>query len=1358
MTLHYTQPVACIRDASGSIQGTGWLALGRYVVTCAHVVNDALNRPRSAAEQPMEMIRVDLPFLGKANLLARVVAWYPTRPLADLVRDTLADIAVLDLQGDIGLGPGIEPSRIDRRIPERGTAFLTYGFPTGFDNGIEASGEVLVQDPGGWLQVRDTQSFGYFIQPGFSGAPVFSQTDLRLIGMATASDRDNKTRLAFLLPAHLICRAFPPLALPYRGLSAFDEEDVDLFFGRNGFVAHLKTKLEQYPFTAIVGPSGSGKSSVALAGLASRLRTEGWNIAVCRPLRDPLLQLGLGLATFANPHPDDFNERLDRAERWAARLRQDPGRIVDLAQQAGEMVARRQTRTLVVIDQFEELFTQDAEATDGAVARKAETTPENGSPRQAQFLAVLDAVAAQDPNNVWIRAVATMRADFMSHALAIRRLATLLQDRDVKLGPMTTSELNEAVRMPARIFGVEFEDGLAEEVVTAMQGRTGGLPLLEFTLDRLWRRQEGRKLTWAAYRGPGGQGGLETALDEHAEEVMLRLGSPAEAVVRRVMLRLVRLGEDGEPDARAVVRRSEVDEDDWSVVQKLADRRSRLLTISSDAATGDDTAEIVHEALISAWGRLRGWLMEDRAFGLWRQRLDESLETWAANMEEDDLLLRGRLLTEATDWLTNRKEDLIDREIDFVEASRAHVDREAEEQLRQAQERERLANQLAEAALEREKLATQLANAAHESERRVQELAEERRLALIQAKSAAKRQKGAIRALIAVVTVVVSILAIALELLNESQMRGAMVSAARSRINDGWPLEAAPFAVAAASLSRQEARPETESETDGLIKDTGVVFPLRKYFPDGAADKQHRLSPDGSRLLLQAGNLEASLWNVQTGKEMRAFGRIDRWLAYFENERAVTVNSSNEISIWNLADGELVAALGKRNRSKTLYDKGADDVFLNVSDEQCALWDVRSGAEIKVLGDANTCDAVTLSEKFVVTRSKQKTGIIWDHTGSKSFLFPKGCEYCGFGANETYAYSLNSGDLITYRVPSFAEVAEVAGAKVDSAQYSSDGGRLATIDTDGEVSLWKIEDTSIAMLSSKFAQATTAEFSPDSTILVTRNKDFSGQITRSFDGTQIAAFPPGQMTKYKFLPKSHMLAIMLENRIVALWDTLKAKEIIRLPENGRILDMAASPDDTRLVISSSDRGGYIWNLEKQSKLVDFERVGADSGPQGGFSADSRRYISHAWDLGSNIWDAESGSLIGRLGGPSTIYELETSKDGTRTFTEDPNSNGSLWDTSNITDSSGVADLKDHVCNVNRNVMQFSASQRIDVNSLVGRPWNACDWVGLDRTQGWLQAFRRLGVQLGIAEDYTCGGTDGPNREDSTAKTACPAAK
>jgi WD40 repeat protein len=1054
---------------------------------------------------------------------------------------------------------------VDRRIPARATGFLTYGFPNGFDNGTEASGEVLVQDPGGWLQVRDTQALGCFIQPGFSGAPVVSQLDLRLMGMATAADRDKSTRLAFLLPAQQICRAFPPLAKPYRELFAFGEEDSDLFFGRDGFVAELKVKLDGHPFAAVIGPSGSGKSSVVLGGLVPRLREAGWQIVICRPLRDPLLQLGLGLASVVSPGPADFDSRNKKAEEWATRLRQDPARIVDLARAiGGGGTFGNQSPMLVVIDQFEELFTNDADAADGGVVRKTETTIESGSPRQAQFLAVLEAIAAQDPVSSPIRALATMRADFMNHALAIRRLASLLKDTDVKLGPMTAAELSEAVRRPARTFGVEFEEGLAEELVATMQARPGGLPMLQFALDRLWRKQDERMLTWAAYRGPDGKGGLETALNEHAEEVISRFGEAAWAGVRRVMLRLVRLGEDVAPDARAVARLREIGEADWPLAQKLADERSRLLTLGRDPETGEETAEVVHEALIGAWGRLRGWLIEDRDFGVWRQRLNEHLGSWSAS-PDDDLLLRGRVLAEALSWRESRGDDLNAQERAFVKASQDHARQEAEEALRQAQERERLANELAAAAQEREAAA--------------KDLAEARGRALHEAQLARARQEAAARE------------AKGRQLAAEAV--GAPPEMAAALAVEGWRRFPTPTAFRAAVTALSEL-PRYRTKHRGRVR--AIAFSpegdqLASCSDAGTVKTIHTM--DGSELVYAGQYAGYERWANTVMSPLGDFVTIyaHDWARNIGTLRLISTADCLEVARYNhdgwnggvtfSANGDLLA-ISSGDRTQVIRTAGGSEVAVieHVTPTVPVAFSPAGDLMIIPGGDGQA--------RLVRTVDMWEIGRIEDRGPVSTVAFsPTGDLFATAGAQ---------GTVRLIRTCDCREMARVEhGELVRELVFSFAGDLLAT--TSGQGTTWLIRTSDggeVAHFKHDGAGRAIA-FSPTGDLLATASNDGTARLVRVADGREMARIGhQSPVLEVAFSPAGDVLATRSEDYSVRLIHTSGGKDISRVEHDGSVAAIAFSPRGDLLATGSGDRTARVISLVDGSETARIEHGGGVS--------------------------------------------------------------------------------------------------------------------------------------------------------------------
>jgi hypothetical protein len=265
-----------------------------------------------------------------------------------------------------------------------------------------------------------------------------------------------------------------------------------------------------------------------------------------------------------------------------------------------------------------------------------------------------------------------MRADFLGNALSHRPFADLFQREGdgnpvVMLGPMNEAELRQAIEKPAAAQSVAFESGLVERILEDVATEPGHLPLLEFALTQLWSQRQGALLTHAAYTAIGG---VEGALARHADASFALLAPADQREARRVLLQLVRPGE-GTEDTRRLATRQELGEARWPLAQRLADDR---LVVTSRNAAGDDTVEVVHEALIRHWGELRGWLVADRAFRAWQERLRGSLAQWRATQQEEGGLLRGAALAEARHQLKERPEELAAAEREFIEASAAAED------------------------------------------------------------------------------------------------------------------------------------------------------------------------------------------------------------------------------------------------------------------------------------------------------------------------------------------------------------------------------------------------------------------------------------------------------------------------------------------------------------------------------------------------------------------------------------------------------------------------------------------------------------------------------------------------------------
>ena len=454
-------------------------------------------------------------------------------------------------------------------------------------------------------------------------------------------------------------------ANPYRGLYAFREQDAPFFFGREAFTDLLLETLHKRPMVAVVGPSGSGKSSVVHAGLLAQLRAQdNWLITKFRPGSQPFNALAAALIPYLEPNLSKTDQLVETNKLSKALM----GREIALMDVVQTILEDKPpgTRLPLVSDQFEELYTLVPEAE-----------------LRSMFMDTLtEAVFDQQYRPAPIFSlILTSRADFLGQALAHRPSADAIQESDVKLGPMTTNEMSRAIVNPAKKLKVNFETGLASRILEEVGDEPGNLPLLEFAMTQLWERQDGALLTHQSYEAINRVNG---ALARHADAIFDELEPEEQATARRVFIQVVRPGE-GTEDTRRLATRSELGKGNWGLIQRLAD--ARLLVTGSDAE-GRETVEVVHEALIRGWGLLQKWMNADRAFRVWQERLRAVIRGWEASERDEGGLMRGLPLATAEGWLTERAEDMSDLEREFIQTSLDERERR-EETEREQLERER---------------------------------------------------------------------------------------------------------------------------------------------------------------------------------------------------------------------------------------------------------------------------------------------------------------------------------------------------------------------------------------------------------------------------------------------------------------------------------------------------------------------------------------------------------------------------------------------------------------------------------------------------------------------------------------------
>jgi energy-coupling factor transporter ATP-binding protein EcfA2 len=443
---------------------------------------------------------------------------------------------------------------------------------------------------------------------------------------------------------------------PYLGLSAFQEKDYNLFFGRRQLIENIIDHVKMDRFVAVLGPSGSGKSSVVLAGLIPLLKqgvlkdSESWTyFSHMVPEPDSLRSLALLLKP-------DKGGSAEWLQQQVAGFRHGPQHLVTLVEQLVSGPA------VVVVDQFEEVFTLC------------------GDENRRAFVDNLLALA-QAPSRRHL-VVVTMRTDFETQVAHFPELQRLFQSGEVRVTPLGAVELREAIEEPANHIGLKFEGGVIDELVRDILGEPAGLPLLQFTLLRLWKSREGNRVTWKAYKGLGD---ARRALAVTADEFYERLIHQDKETARRILLRLARPSGGLEVTSNRVRRETlyktgEASDQVDRVLDKLV--AAGLVRLTEGEMPGDDQVEVAHEALIRNWPLLVGWLVDERAALRERLRLTAAAEQWLAHGKDPGGLLGGSLLDAALRYM-----DLNEIEAQFVEASRLAVE-EAQREKERAYERE----------------------------------------------------------------------------------------------------------------------------------------------------------------------------------------------------------------------------------------------------------------------------------------------------------------------------------------------------------------------------------------------------------------------------------------------------------------------------------------------------------------------------------------------------------------------------------------------------------------------------------------------------------------------------------------------
>jgi WD40 repeat protein/class 3 adenylate cyclase len=999
------------------------------------------------------------------------------------------------------------------------------------------------------------------------------------------------------------------VANPYKGLRAFEEADAADFFGREELVEQVVKRLGATRFLAIVGPSGSGKSSVVRAGLLPQIRrgaipaSEGWRIADMFPGAHPLDGLEAALLRAA---PDPPASLLDQLERDEYGLHRAVLRI--LPSDSSEL--------LLVIDQFEEVFTL---VEDEAV--------------RTHFLGSLEAAAAEPRSR--IRVVATLRADFYDRPLLYRGFADLFKSRVEAVVPLSAEELERAISGPAGRVDVSLEPGLVAAMLADVAEEPGALPLMEYALTELFDRRDGRTLFLEAYRKIGGVSG---ALGRRAEELFAELDDDGKETARQLFLRLVALGEGTEDTRRRVARSEAVSLDlDQKAMNTVLDTfgASRQLSFDRDAKTGSPTIELAHEAMLTAWPRLHRWIDASREDLRTERRVAIAAREWIESDRDPSFLLSGSRLDQAEAWRAGSGLAITPEEQEYLEASSAERDRATvEEEGRSAHERdlERRSVRRLRAVVAILAVAAVIAGALTV-------------IALGQSSRAASEERNATARELAAASVA------NLEVDPERSILLALEAIETTREPDGIVLAEAEEALHQAMVASRVVLTEqnlggtldwspmgyfvTEGpENSGTIdlRDETTGDSVRSWIGHENSDVNDvKFSPDGTVLATAGDDGFLKVWDPETGELI------------FEEQ-----GPGGVVGLSFAADGALVSAAWPEEETVRILEAATGDVVqeLSVPDTFVLSTGLSPHGTRVVVGDAflDVAEVFDVETGDLVVRLPRHSfpidAVAWSPDG----------RWIATGGNDSSVrvWEANSGQLME-RLTGHTGV-------LTSVDWSPDSQWIVSGGSDGTARVWElelhptrgtveVEGRQAYLLSAEQTQSgMVAAFSPDGQGVITGDLGIAAVKIwdLSVEGdAEVVNVPTDELlgpVEVGYLPDGRIVAPH-DRGAVAVWevgtDTSELMETLGSPmgESGTaVVQVAPSPDgDLVATVPGFSNVVSVWNLETNALAFDFDVTGEEPISSMDWSGDGRYLALSVYDGTLHVLDADNGgrhTLVG----------------------------------------------------------------------------------------------------------------------------------